>query len=580
MPYSQNWLEDPSAKRIILVVATVYDIVSLQDVSIYLSTGGYNTTDGLAVFSPLIANRLTLTESLSKDGGSVGLTFGDIEIHNPNGDMDKYLDNTRYIWSNKPIKMYYGDPGWTSTLANLSTEFLTIFDGIIDDADSRTIKTINLKVRDKLERLNAPISENKIGSYGTWAGGQKNQDQIRPIIFGEVFNVVPLLIDPPTGQYMVCTSTASQVSGIGSNDTCESIIEIRDNGDPIYGTVAATSIIKGNKYIIKTVGTTNFTLIGATSNTVNTPFTATGNGTGTGTAVIDGATINSTSTGVFTLKASPAGTITASVQGVNNSTNLANGAVQTGTYVNSVANIIATIVTQFGKSSTRLTASDVDWTNFTNFNNTNGSGEIGLYLDNVENVLVACQQVASSIGSQIVMSRLGKLQIYQFGATSVSVFTDVGVDDIIFNSLNISDRLPVQAGVKLAFARNYSIQSDLQTKIPYNNKQNLSTEWITVTATDSTVKSNYKLDTDPPQKETLLISDSDASAEATRLLNYYKSTRTVYKFTGKSKLLSLSLGSTIKLTYPRFDLGLGKLGQVISLTPDWLSGTVEVEVIV
>lgn len=575
MPYSQSWLNDPSAMRIVLVDATIYDITQSQDVHIYLSSGGYTTTDGLAAFAPVIANRLTLTESLSKDGGSVGMTFGDIEIHNLNGELDLYLDSTKYIWSNRSIKIYYGDPGWTSTLSNLSSNFLTIFDGIIDDIDSRTINVVNIKVRDKLERLNAPVSENKLGTYGNWSGGQKNQDQLRPIVFGEVFNMTPLLIDSNL-TYMVNTNSPDQISGLSGNGNCEKIIEIRDNGAPIYGTVAATSIIKGNPYKILTVGSTDFTSIGASSNTVGTTFTATGNGTGSGTAILNGAIINSD--GTFRLLQSVAGTITVSVQGVQKSTNLSTGAAQT-TYVNTVANLIATIVTQFGKASTRFTATDVDWTNFAAFDSSNNTQEIGLLLDNTDNVLNVCQQIAGSIGSQITISRSGKLQIYQFGTTSGS-YTDVGVDDIIFNSLSITNRMPVQAAVKLGFAKNWSVQPDLLTNIPYANKQNLLTEWLTVTATDGTVKTNYKLDTDPIQKDTLLISDSDAVAEATRLLNYYKVVRTVYKFTGKSSLLSLTLGSTIRLTYPRFDLAAGKLGQIISLTPDWLSGTVEVEVIV
>jgi len=41
----------------------------------------------------------------------------------------------------------------------------------------------------------------------------------------------------------------------------------------------------GQQYIIETVGTTNFTSIGASSNTVGLTFTATGLGTGTGTAI-------------------------------------------------------------------------------------------------------------------------------------------------------------------------------------------------------------------------------------------------------------------------------------------------------
>ena len=48
--------------------------------------------------------------------------------------------------------------------------------------------------------------------------------------------------------------------------------------------VTAGSFVVNEGYVIKTVGTTNFTLIGAASNTVNTAFIATGVGSGTGTA--------------------------------------------------------------------------------------------------------------------------------------------------------------------------------------------------------------------------------------------------------------------------------------------------------
>jgi hypothetical protein len=50
--------------------------------------------------------------------------------------------------------------------------------------------------------------------------------------------------------------------------------------------VNAGSFAVGSTYIINTVGTTDFTLIGATSNTIGDSFIATGAGTGTGTAVI------------------------------------------------------------------------------------------------------------------------------------------------------------------------------------------------------------------------------------------------------------------------------------------------------
>lgn len=54
------------------------------------------------------------------------------------------------------------------------------------------------------------------------------------------------------------------------------------------GTTAATRLVPGATYTITTVGTTDFTLVGAASNTVGTVFVATGTTTGTGTATWNG----------------------------------------------------------------------------------------------------------------------------------------------------------------------------------------------------------------------------------------------------------------------------------------------------
>ena len=52
-----------------------------------------------------------------------------------------------------------------------------------------------------------------------------------------------------------------------------------------YGVITAGAFINAKVYKIKTVGTTDFTLIGAADNNIGTTFTATGVGTGTGTAI-------------------------------------------------------------------------------------------------------------------------------------------------------------------------------------------------------------------------------------------------------------------------------------------------------
>lgn len=56
---------------------------------------------------------------------------------------------------------------------------------------------------------------------------------------------------------------------------------------PVGVPITAGSFVVGQRYVIASVGTTDFTLIGAASNTVGVAFAATGAGSGTGTAVIE-----------------------------------------------------------------------------------------------------------------------------------------------------------------------------------------------------------------------------------------------------------------------------------------------------
>lgn len=539
MSYSQSWLDSPSAIGIVLVIVNAYNVQTTTTVPFYFSNSGYVTTDGV-VFNPIIANKIGLEESISDDG-STSMSFGDIEIHNLNGELDNLLDSTKYIWSNRSIKVYYGDPGWNYSLSQISSTFLTIFDGIIDDIDSRVNKSINFKIRDKLERLNTPITQNKIGTYGVWPSGQQNKDTVRPVVFGEVFNISPILINPATLEYCFSSSNPDQVADslqtvtFANNGESERLIEVRDNGVPIY------------------------------------------NSSITGGATVDLAT------STFKLTKSPAGTITCSVQGVKKSVTLTQGAQEgtlTNTYTNNIPSLIAVIVTQFGKAGSRLTASEIDFATFRSFDDT---AEIGIIVNETQTVLSACREICDSLGGQLIMNRVGKLRLIRYGIPlpiSIIASRNITVNDILYDSLNIVNKLQVKSASKIGYAKNYTIQNNLLTNIPSEHKTSYETEWLTTTSTDSTVNSLYLLEADVRQKDTSLISQTDAQAEALRLRDYYKVQRIIYRFIGKSSLLSLELGQQVVLYHHRFGLDSGKTGQVVKLSPNWSNQTIEVEVIV
>jgi hypothetical protein len=542
--YSSDWLEDSQSIKIVLVVLTikVYTGGTWTDTPIYISNAAYITDNGVTVFNPIIKGDVTFSEGISDTGG-ISITYGDIGIANPNGEYDEYLDNSKYIWTNGSIEMYYGDPTWTcSNLADItSNKFLKIFDGTIGDIDSRNITTLNIKIRDKLQRLNTPLTTYKLGVSGYWAGGQLNVDTIRPVIFGEVFNVEPLLIDPSSLQYLFNHNYYVEVTNTGSVSS-EKVIEVRDNGVPIYN-----DALQSGAYTVP-------------------------------------------ANSVFTLLKQPAGTITASIQGIADSFNFTTGGVVSNAYSNNIASFIGIIVTKFGKKATRFTATDLDLANLYDFSTTCPQ-PIGAAIFDRQNVLEVCQSMVESVGAQLFVTRTGKLQILRYdgvGYTTGITISTISESDIIYNSLSISNKLPVVASVKVGYCKNWTVQTGLVSAIPQYHKDSFATEWLTITAvpTDNAVitkLANYKLDTDPVQKNTLLITTADATAEANRLLALYSTQKTIYKFTGGPRLLQLLLGQKITLTHSRFNLynaGNGVTGQVVGLTPNWTKSSVDVEVLI
>ncbi|CAB4134526.1 hypothetical protein UFOVP273_145 [uncultured Caudovirales phage] len=543
--YSQAWLEDNSSIRTLFVVITpLYDSSGLGSSYTpspqYFSTDGMMTTDGLIYFNPVIKSDITLSESISSDG-NVSMSFGDISILNLNGELDAYLDPLKYIWANQQIQVYLGDATWPATSSDFTvstSKYKLIFNGILEDIDSKSRNELNFKMRDKLEYLNNPVTENKLGVYGNWVNSAQNADTIKPLVFGEVFNMSPLLIDPNNGggQYMVNDGAVQQV------------IEIRDNGVPIYQN---------------------------------------------GSTVYTGATVDEAN-GKFILTYPPSGAITCSIQGIKNTINLSTGALVTGTYSNTIAKLIALMVTQYGPPNSRLTASDIDLANFSAFDTANPQ-PVGLLITDRVNILDAARQLASSVGAQISLSREGKLRFIKFGVgitpaqdplITIGTTTDapVTLTDMAFDSINISNKLTPQAALSLGYCRNWTVQDSLLTSLPADHKDLYASEWLTVTNTASaTIITNYKLTIDPIQKDTCLLVQSDASAEAARLVTYYSVPRYVYRFTGIPRLLSLRLGQQVYLSHYRFNLynsGFGKVGQVITLNPNWSKATVDVEVIV
>lgn len=489
-----DWLKSSNKIVTLLVEVEVY-ITSLSgEYTRYLSNNGYTTgpadTPSSANYYGVITSGGVITEQLSFDG-SAAMAFGDIEIDNANGSLDSYLED---VWVGRPCRVYIGDKTWNRN------QFKLIFDGITANLESRDRSVLNLVVRDKLERLNTSVTEDKLG------GNSSNSDRVMPLTFGEAFNVSPLQTDAALLKYAVHHST-------GAWNSCERVIEVRNNGVPV----------------------------------AHTPDLGTGS---------------------FTLSASPGGgTITASVQG------------DSSPYNRTPAKIIQRIVKAGGTNP--FSDSDIDLLNFAQFD-ANHQQTVGAYLADSTNVLEVCQALAASVGAQLVPTAIGLLRLRKIELPIPSGITPTLIDHtkMMPLSLRISNRPNVQAAVKIGYCRNWTVQPNLQTSIPPEHKDLYAREWMTTTARDSAVAAKYKRTQEPEQVNTLLVSKTEAEAEAMRRLNLWKVQRSVVQYEGSADLLSEQLGGYQTIYHGRYGMSGGKTGQIVSIRRDWLQGKVSVEVLI
>jgi hypothetical protein len=276
----------------------------------------------------------------------------------------------------------------------------------------------------------------------------------------------------------------------------------------------------------------------------------------------------SSATSSVSLAVKPYGDVTLSVQGD-----------RVGGYRNTVAALVLHVVKTFGtEPALRFTDDDIDQANFAAFETANPAG-VGLYADGRMTVRAAVDALAGSLGARATLGFNGKMRLVKIALPPAGVPKTVTETDMVTGSFHIRERLPVRASVKLAYNKNWTVQDNLTGLIPENHKELFKQEWITVSRSDPEVAALYGLWEESEPEYTLLLRKVDAEPEADRRLALRKVKRTVYEFTGFADLMFLELGAPIIIRHWRYGMDGGKLGQIISLSVDWINSRVKVGVL-
>jgi hypothetical protein len=498
-----QWLNTPNH-----IKCTLVDIEEVSDKNDIKSAFNLSSTvylnDSNTIYYPIISGGLSFSESLSVDG-SISASFGSLEITNDGGAYDSYLT---YVWKRRPIKVYLGDPSW------IKSDFVLIFDGLIEDLTCNSENTLTISIFDKLQKLNDNITETTLASKTEYSQSTNNSanSAILPLLFGECFNISPLLVD---NGYSGNTGSVYMYHNGTSNGT----IEVRDTGIPTE---------------VKEI----------------------------------------TTKGTFSLYTYVRGTVTCSAQG-----NSAGG------YTNTVPEIIKNIVKNYVADYNKFTDSDISFSSFTN------TSKVGIYIRDRTNILDVCSQLAKSVNAGLICpsitvndngtiepSKLRLVELKNPTGTPKYYFTDASM---VQGTLAITQSFPVKPVIKLAYCKNYTVQTSVAEGL--NPAINFSNEYLYVTKESATSKTLYKDTGTIEEEQTLLLVTSEANTEAQKRLDLWSKQRVLVTATYFPESIFVQLGDIVNISSTRYNLsnnGDGTLGIVYSINRDWLTGMVEIGVLV
>lgn len=191
-----------------LAILQPYDLDTSSTTTIYLSGEGFITspTDSPAntFFQPRLIEPISFTRSMFSQGKVGGFTvpgFGNLVLANGDGELDDFAD---YAWDSRSVEIRVGEAG-----AEFQYYF-TIFTG-----ESKSIEfdddTVQVILRDRQDDFTIDFPPNIYSGSGVSAN---IVGQAKPLCFGEVYNISPVLTDSTNRVYQVHDGVINAVDAV------------------------------------------------------------------------------------------------------------------------------------------------------------------------------------------------------------------------------------------------------------------------------------------------------------------------------------------------------------------------------
>jgi hypothetical protein len=448
---------------------------------------------------------LKLTRSLPATPESdrrVNLELGSFDLANVDGVLDSVVAG--YSVDGRRVRVLLGLTSYRYG------DFVPVFTGRMIQW-SNSGDDVTVEVRDEGYRLDKPMQTDIYGGTGAYDGGSDVTGKPRPLAFGKVLNISPVLIEASTLTYQFHSRIAQAVDAVYDRGAALTA----DLDYATYALLAAATITAGHY-------------------------------------------ATCLAKGLIRLGSTPSGLVTADVRGDAQ-----------GGYTDVTATIAKRVVKDFGG----LSDTDLDLASWDNLA-TAQPGTIGWYQDTTAiNVSAAIGAVLGGCAAWWGPTPAGLLTCGQIIApSSASYVIAIAESEIVdFQILPpLGGTFPPRFRQRVGYQKLWTTQqdTDLAGAVTAARRSYLAQDTRVAASTDISVQTAYLLAVDPDPLVSLFNNQSDAAALATSLLTLYKTFRQTARITMGLGGQGARLGAAVLVTHHRLNGGSPTPMLVMDITID------------